>query len=214
MIISAPASIASSASASEPTSTSRRRLNPPTSRACWIAAVIEPTISHEHQASCIANLDLPDDHMWLSFNIIMLERSWRWGSMPPTSIPYFSTSLNPTEFSQHQRITKVIKLTWRCFTCSSNCSCKSITSSQILDPLRSTRLLNRRDRREGYRPYFVAIPLHRARRLRATRSPRSKKRAFPFTVAMCFTGSKTSPSLTCHSTLWRVADKIRRCRKN
>ena len=42
MMTSAPASIASSASASEVTSTSRRRLKPPTWRACWMAAVIEP----------------------------------------------------------------------------------------------------------------------------------------------------------------------------
>ena len=33
--------------------------------------------------------------MWLSFSMIMLERSWRWGSIPPTSMPYFSTRRNP-----------------------------------------------------------------------------------------------------------------------
>ena len=42
---------------------------------------------------------------------------------------------------------------------------------------------------------------HLDKTLRATRSPRSKKRTAPLTVAICFTGSNASPSLTCHSTL-------------
>ena len=33
--------------------------------------------------------------MWLSLSMIMLDRSCRCGSMPPTSIPYFSTSRKP-----------------------------------------------------------------------------------------------------------------------
>lgn len=37
----------------------------------------------------------PVDHTWLSFNMIILERSCRCGSIPPTIIPYFSTNLKP-----------------------------------------------------------------------------------------------------------------------
>ena len=33
--------------------------------------------------------------MWLSLSMIMLERSCLCGSIPPTSIPYFSTSRKP-----------------------------------------------------------------------------------------------------------------------
>lgn len=33
--------------------------------------------------------------MWLSLSMIMLERSCRWGSIPPTSIPYLSTRRKP-----------------------------------------------------------------------------------------------------------------------
>ena len=33
--------------------------------------------------------------MWLSLSMIMLDRSCRCGSIPPTSIPYFSTSRKP-----------------------------------------------------------------------------------------------------------------------
>ena len=53
--------------------------------------------------------------------------------------------------------------------------------------------------------HAVAIPLHRASKFRAMRSPRSKYRALPRTVAMCFTGSNSWPSVTCHSTLQRVS---------
>lgn len=53
----------------------------------------------------------------------------------------------------------------------------------------------------GANAYLVAIPLHRARRLRATRSPRSRYRTLPRTVATCLMGSNSSPSCKCHSTL-------------
>lgn len=33
--------------------------------------------------------------MWLSFSMIMLDRSYRCESIPPTSMPYFSTSRKP-----------------------------------------------------------------------------------------------------------------------
>lgn len=49
--------------------------------------------------------------------------------------------------------------------------------------------------------YLVAIPLHLANRFNAMRSPRSRYLAFPLTVATCLTGSNTSASWICHSTL-------------
>ena len=52
-----------------------------------------------------------------------------------------------------------------------------------------------------YKPYFVAIPEHRASVLRATRSPKSIFLTGPLTVAQCLTGVKVLPSLMCHSTL-------------
>ena len=55
----------------------------------------------------------------------------------------------------------------------------------------------------GKGTYCVAIPLHRASMLSATRSPRRRCRAFPRTVATCLIGSNVAPSFMCHSTLRR-----------
>ena len=60
---------------------------------------------------------------------------------------------------------------------------------------------DRSKKKEEWLNDLVAIPLHRARRFSATRSPNNKNRALPLTVAICFTGSNVSPSFTCHSTL-------------
>jgi hypothetical protein len=77
MTTSAPASIASLASASESTSTSRRRLKPPTLRACLIAVVIDPDDNEYFSFQQETKSPKPDDQIWLSFSMIMLERSYR-----------------------------------------------------------------------------------------------------------------------------------------
>ena len=76
--ISAPASTASSASSSLPTSTSILMLKPPTFLAAFTALVIDPM-----------------DQIWLSLSIIIELRSYRCASQPPTNIPYFSTIRKP-----------------------------------------------------------------------------------------------------------------------
>jgi hypothetical protein len=49
--------------------------------------------------------------------------------------------------------------------------------------------------------YLVAIPEHRAKVFKATRSPRSSCRAGPVTVATFAIGENSVPSFMCHSTL-------------
>lgn len=127
---------------------------------------------------------VPDDQIWLSLSIIILERSWRWGSMPPTSMAYFSTRRNPgvvlrvpaikpvkPQVSALSRIFLALEWKWMI---------RGVKTGQT---------------------YLVAIPLHLARMFRATRSPSKRCRALPWTVAICLTGSKYAPSLRCHSTL-------------
>lgn len=61
--------------------------------------------------------------------------------------------------------------------------------------------------------HFHAMPLHRARVLRATRSPRSKHRAGPLTVATLilgasFDGETAEPSFRCQVTLRRARREV------
>lgn len=75
---SAPALIASSAWLEDWHSTSILVEKPQTERAATTACEIEP-----------------EDQIWLSLSMVMALRSWRCGSQPPISIPYFSTSRKP-----------------------------------------------------------------------------------------------------------------------
>lgn len=78
MTTSAPASMASSAWPEDWHSTSILVEKPPTARAAKTAREIEP-----------------EDQIWLSLIMVIALRSWRCGSQPPISIPYFSTSRKP-----------------------------------------------------------------------------------------------------------------------
>lgn len=78
MTTSAPASMASSAWLEDWHSTSILVEKPHTARAAKTAREIEP-----------------EDQMWLSLSMVIALRSWRCGSQPPISIPYFSTSRKP-----------------------------------------------------------------------------------------------------------------------
>jgi len=94
-----------------------------------------------------------------------------------------------------------ISLTRCCLSGTSYATLVTITCSQVLHASGSAipvvRIITGRD----LQAYFVAIPLHLASRLSATRSPRRRWRAFPRTVATCLTGSKESPSFMCQFTL-------------
>jgi len=48
--------------------------------------------------------------IWLSFNMIIEERSMRWVSTPPTSIAYFSTNLKPEQGKTIVKIQKILKM--------------------------------------------------------------------------------------------------------
>lgn len=76
----------------------------------------------------------------------------------------------------------------------------ALARSLIPFDLPGTQISQTLDSRRGD-GHLVAIPLHLARRLSATLSPRRRCRAFPLTVATCLTGSNVSPSWMCHSTL-------------
>lgn len=109
-----------------------------------------------------------------------------------------------------------------CLSCSCYDAVKPITSCQIFNPFRPEIPqweIGHGIKKNRWFNDLVAIPLHRARRFSATRSPKSKNRALPLTVAICFTGSNVSPSFTCHSTLTidcrlcKIFKKVARAKK-
>lgn len=88
----------------------------------------------------------------------------------------------------------------------SRCSC------EVLDTLRSTKRrwseLPTKQGRQWGNAHLVAMPLHLASMLSATRSPRRICRTLPLTVATCLMGSKVYPSSICHSTLQSIINWV------
>ncbi len=56
-------------------------------------------MADQHHSRCTGDngrwSNAPWDQMWLSLSMIMLDKSCRCASIPPTSMPYFSTSRKP-----------------------------------------------------------------------------------------------------------------------
>lgn len=196
MTMSVPASMASSASSSDLTSTSINKLNPETFRTASIAPLMDPYPPIDRMSrlpQLRVDLDVPVDQTWLSLSMTMLDKSCLWASIPPTSIPYFSTNRNPGVVFRVPAIMPLYPFA-------------RAMSKNLLDLWEGSEWRYRFVRWRN--AHFVAMPLHRASRLRATRSPSSRCRALPRTVATFLTGWNVSPSCMCHSTLQRGAPTI------
>ncbi len=110
--------------------------------------------------------------MWLSFSMTMLDKSCRCGSIPPTIIPYFSTSLKPGVVL---RVPATLPFQPdSCATSLKRLDLRAIGAARYVGACRTLPC---------NLTYTVAIPLHRASVLSATRSPRSSCLALPRTTA-------------------------------
>jgi hypothetical protein len=124
--------------------------------------------------------------MWLSLSMTILLKSCRWGSIPPTIIPYFSTSLKPGVVFLVPAIVPFHPL-----SLAASRNLRDLTSAIVpVDQISIT--------------YTEAIPLHLARVFKATRSPSKSCLAFPRTMAtlVLVFGGTTDPSGINHSTLF------------
>lgn len=74
--------------------------------------------------------------MWLSFSMTMDERSWRWGSMPPTIMPYFSTMRKPAAVSES---THRAALTRRRLARAGNHAAPALLAGEVTEPARDGR---------------------------------------------------------------------------
>lgn len=119
----------------------------------------------------------------------ILLKSCRWGSTPPTIIPYFSTVRNPGVVFLVPAIVPFHPV-------------DRAISRNRRDLYISSPTVKAEYGSQG-QTYTVAIPLHLAKVLRATLSPNKSCLAFPRTIAtlVLVLGGTTEPSDINHSTL-------------
>jgi len=128
--------------------------------------------------------DSPVAQMWLSLSITMLDRSWRCGSIPPTIIPYFSTSLKPGVVFLVPAMTP-----FHSASLAASLNLRELPSALPRGTQRST--------------HTEAIPEHLDNRFKPTRSASNNCLAFPRTIAtfVFVFGGTIAPSSINHSTL-------------